>query len=591
MWKWFVGLCVFAIAGCGGDESGDGPNPEVAAEADLPEFNADAKYSGKTALEYAAGLNDLNPRIQIQALQALSRFKVDALPARDAVKKLLASDASDQVKLGCLAVLTDMKAPEANALFRQKLADPKFFKGRGAYATLLTGSKKAGIDPATLKADLMKLADSDPDHAMTLLATRRAPGEAEQALAQKIFEAEHGEAATAYFLSRLAQLQFLDDAARIAYMRKVNHIVTRNPRNAQQTLLQMGSEEAMDYSLQLQTGNAAQRYAIMLQFATRKVDPLKVLALLMADAKAAKTSAAINTPCTHIDSLVRGMVMRKNPQADAAQTKVAEFYVALVVEGPLDEHRGLGITRVINLVQTKPKMPMSTLDPIYAICVDPAAKPALRIAVAKTLGARAQHFAQRDADYIIKNSVAAMYAGKTAAETVNWERALTQIGYRPNLAPVLVEAIVTGADSHMDAWSMNAAGAVLMTIGGQPGLHRTPARENASVVVGKILVHPNADAKHLQRSMARGFGQLALLDYNTVAGTIGMLEPTIFAKGNTVGGNYDTRQLAGALRRAPAWLKADPKELKKWKAFLQRVATDADKQYAVHAQWALKYLG
>ena len=70
-----VGLALLGLAGCGGGGEGDSsssaapPNPEKAARAKLPEFNPEAKYNGRTALEYAAGLSDLNPRVQIEALE------------------------------------------------------------------------------------------------------------------------------------------------------------------------------------------------------------------------------------------------------------------------------------------------------------------------------------------------------------------------------------------------------------------------------------------------------------------------------------------------------------------------------------------
>ena len=151
-----LALPLLVLTACGGS---DDP-----ADAPLPDYNPDAKFNGKTVMEYAQGLDDLNPRMQLTALQAIAKFKVDGLPARDKVKAALEASKDDRVKLAALAVLSEMKAPEAHHLIREKLRDPKFFESARSYGQLLSGAKQVGVDEAALKGDVLKLAGSNRAH-------------------------------------------------------------------------------------------------------------------------------------------------------------------------------------------------------------------------------------------------------------------------------------------------------------------------------------------------------------------------------------------------------------------------------------------
>ncbi len=215
---------VLALGGCGGsssDEPAAGPPDATrAARQRLPDHNPEARFGGRTVLEYAQGLNDLNPRVQFEALSNIAEFGVDGLPARDLVRDLVNNPrAEDFIRLAAIGVLHEMQAPEATPLAREKLMDPGFSRNLETYQDLLDGLiKEAGLDVATLRSDLLALARTDLDHATRLMMFENMPTEAREALIRAVFEANHGQQARDFFLRNFAQLHFIEEPLRFAYI-------------------------------------------------------------------------------------------------------------------------------------------------------------------------------------------------------------------------------------------------------------------------------------------------------------------------------------------------------------------------------------
>src|SRR5690606_18114440 len=144
----------------------------------------------------------------------LAQFKQDALPAREKVIAYIESNAEETLKVSALSLLNHMTAPEAPGLIRQKLADPAFGTKDETYAELLKGLKDVpAITDEALREDMLRLADTTPDHATRLMLLEKLPDDVQKALVQALFKREHNEQAAAYFMGKLHEIEGIDDAA------------------------------------------------------------------------------------------------------------------------------------------------------------------------------------------------------------------------------------------------------------------------------------------------------------------------------------------------------------------------------------------
>ena len=411
-----VGLALLGLAGCGGGGEGDSsssaapPNPEKAARAKPPEFNPEAKYNGRTALEYAAGLSDLNPRVQIEALENIEKFGVDGLAVREQVRALVDSAREDDVKIVALETLAAMQAPEESAILRKKLADPILSATDRTYGYLLRGANELGIDEATLRADVVKIAEANPAHGARLMRLGGLPKAAQDDLTKAVFESDHDEATTRYFLQNLTTLAFLDDTQRIAYIKAKRPVASKMAGALQPVLLQMGGEEAMNLALELAAingqGFAQHRFPLMIQFVAQGgVDPAKVMAQMVEETRSVQTQQQIDQHTSYMESLanqVRATAQRDeemriskalmNHEISAADAQAARqkyrteglddprvaatdaAYIdaldKMITDGPTEMHQALAVARLIGFVQRNQDVKLAQLEPVFAALTD-----------------------------------------------------------------------------------------------------------------------------------------------------------------------------------------------------------------------------
>lgn len=232
-------LCVFCLiaaaglSGCGGDREGEEStdtstrsdaaqkqNSSRAEGRSLPEHNPEARFEGKTALEYAEELSDLSGDIRARALVIIRQFGVDGLPARERVRELVESaQAEPEIRLLALGTLLNMQAPGAVDLAREKLADPGFVEGDAMWRDFVRGLRDDEvIDDQTFRADVLRIAEENPQHAARLMMLRALPEDAQQALTEAIFESDRTEAVRDYFLANFNALGYLGDEPRRVFL-------------------------------------------------------------------------------------------------------------------------------------------------------------------------------------------------------------------------------------------------------------------------------------------------------------------------------------------------------------------------------------
>lgn len=108
--------------------------------------------------------------------------------------------------------------------------------------------------------------------------------------------------------------------------------------------------------------------------------------------------------------------------------------------------------------------------------------------------------------------------------------------------------------------------------------------------MGKVFASHAFDMAYLAPHLARGGGVLANLEHNTVAGLIGILEPTIFGNDGTGDDPFPADGFAAPMLTRPTWFAHEPDALRQWTAFLQRVAELDDPDFSPMARRAFEAL-
>lgn len=312
-----------ALSGCGGggDPEASGASgasgtttqapaqrPSSRKRAALPEHNPDATFSGKTAVEWGALLSDLNPDVQGEALAALMQFGVDALPAREQVRAVVSSRAPELIRFMALAALQEMQDPEAGATALGALMNPEFSEQPRSFGDLIDASLEIAGEEA-VREKVVALPGTDLAHATTLMTMNRLPAPTQAAIERAVFEAEHDERAAKHFLARLTALEFLDDAARVAYINAHRAEAAADLGRTQQALLAIGTEEAMDLTLTLlaSRGQAFPRQIapVMRQFVVQgKVAPMVVIDRMAEWSRTSNEQSMIEEPLAQVNALV-----------------------------------------------------------------------------------------------------------------------------------------------------------------------------------------------------------------------------------------------------------------------------------------------
>ena len=109
-----------------------------------------------------------------------------------------------------------------------------------------------------------------------------------------------------------------------------------------------------------------------------------------------------------------------------------------------------------------------------------------------------------------------------------------------------------------------------------------------------MLVNENANYNYLGRTIQQFRHIVSEMENNTVDGTIGMLEPTIFAENqNSVNHQIYPKWVNVSLHyRGASWLDEQPEARQKWIDFLKRVAAEApNEKNRQAAEGGLKQMG
>ncbi len=317
------------------------PDPDAMARQPLPEHQADATYRGKTAMEHAEALIEPSRLKRILALERLQEIGVDALPARDAVRYVfeqgdtegLAPRQLDRVRVAALKTLFAMQAPEAEALLREAILDPAFSEHSSIYRHLVLGAVEMGIDEATLPADMLALADEDGAHAARLMATEVLPEMVLHSLAEALFHQEHGATASRFFLSQMGELDVVDDASWLAYVRDHAGLAKENPGEVLAALADIGTRDALRDEI---SRPASAHLANLMENFAREL------------------SNGAAGPDT-------------SPLAEVARSRFIAAMASLLEQGQSDDHRLVGLQRLVRHQQRHPRTPPAmTLGPPWS---------------------------------------------------------------------------------------------------------------------------------------------------------------------------------------------------------------------------------
>jgi len=265
------------------------PDLEGMMQQRSPEHDDEATYRGKTALEHAELLLADAFTQRLMGLERIGSMGVDGLPARDLVRRVfqqpdsdgLSSRQADQLRLAAMNTLYMIRAPEAEALLRQAILNPEFSDHSRTQRDLLLGAVAAGLDEQVLSQDLLTLADSEPEHATRLMVTDALPDSVLFPLAEVLFHAEHDEDATCFFLARMADLEFVDDATWLDYVRENAELATENRADVQAALAEIGTRDALELALAIDE-SPAQRGELFDRFARGPLGPAPVFTRLLA---------------------------------------------------------------------------------------------------------------------------------------------------------------------------------------------------------------------------------------------------------------------------------------------------------------------
>lgn len=578
------------------------PDPERVVQQPLPEHDDEATFHGKTALEHAELLMADAFTQRLMGLERISSMEIDGLPARDLVRRLFQQPSSDglsarqvdQLRLAALNTLYTMHAPEAEALLRQAILDPAFSDQPRTQRELLLGAVAAGLNEQILSGDLLALAASDPEHAGRLMVTDALPESVLLPLAEKLFHAEHDEAATRFFLARMADLEFVDDATWLDYVREHAELATQNRADVQAALAEIGTQDALELALAIDE-SPAQRGELYDRFASGPLGPETVFARLLAALRDEITQQETAHLANRMEQLARELAtgaagFGSSALAEPALQSFTDAMVDLVAQGPSDDHRLIGIQRLVRFQQRHPEAPPSTtLGPIFDVLEQPDTSELVRQQAASLLQQTPARLVESDPGYVIQRATALLWQAQSPADAELPEQLLVPLMRSAEHAPQVVSTILDSIDEHRGQWAVNPAVGVLMSSGLTRGLERSASREQAAIEMGRILVSPEADFAHIGDHFLRnrGGGALANLEHNTVKGVIGILEPVIFDSGSGWRAPFPPEVLAGLMTARPGWLSREPQAEADWVEFLERVSENGDPDFSPVAEAAL----
>jgi hypothetical protein len=229
----FIAAAFVLLPGCG--------------DGDLPEYDKDATYNGKPLSEYTPGLSDLNADQRARALYNITQFGVNALPAREQVRKMAREDPDERVRVAALATLHSMKDPKLPALFASILADPSYTQSAKTWRELIKGVDQVFSD-AELAEQMAQIASNNPEHAETLF-NAQSGSKLELPLARALLTREVGQRTLTKLMSVLPKTESSSDE-------KIDFIANNagkldNPAAALRALQDIGGDRALKAAMTL----------------------------------------------------------------------------------------------------------------------------------------------------------------------------------------------------------------------------------------------------------------------------------------------------------------------------------------------------
>jgi hypothetical protein len=568
----------------------------------LPDHDPEATLNGTTALEHAEGLERAHPMHQLNALKALAEMETDALPAFDAVRATaerarapeMTDKDADDVRIGALSVLVSMQAPEAVNLVREKILDPDYFARDIPYTVLLESAGRIGIADDVFLEDLLSLVDRMPDHATRLMALDALVDPTQGALEQAVFNSDHDSTATEHFLVNLADLAFLDDDAKVAYVADHRQIAEHQADGTRDALAGIGTEAALDLAMQLGGQQDAERLRTISRFAGGAMPAQEIADRFLAEAQAKSSKQEIRQVMSLFESSVNDMILEAEAPEDRAAYRrlFIDANGTLIADGPTDTHVLVGITRQILYLQRHDDLPLEpALGPIFDLLEAGSVSPAIYNSVAESLQVRPSAIAAHDPEYFITRTLALLWDADTPELANLPVSVLTALMRERGYAEPVVAQIADQIGPYQNSWAVNPAAAVAIFSGTLPWLDHTPVREAAAGVMGKVFVSPAIDMNFLLPYLGRGGGNLARLDHNTVDGVISVFTPTIFPEEKPETYPIAMESFMQPMLGRPAWLQQDPEAMATWIKFLERVAALNDSDFSPIARQALSALG
>lgn len=580
------------------------PDPDRSAARPLPDHDPDATSGGRSALEIAEDLGEANGVRLRQTLQTLAAMGPDALPARAAIRAVaehgggsaVRETMDEELRLGALAALIAIQAPEGPDLLREKILDPDYAERDSSYAGMLDGTAHIGVDSDTLIRDMIWLTGTAPEHAARLMTLDGLEPPIQSALEEAVFETAHGADATGHFLARLHGLDFLDDSAKVAYA--ADHLEIARDRNntnpTRDALVGVGTDAALDLALALLADQGFAPYQTIVRFAQGPMPAETVADHLLAEALANDSELDIGRIASSIGSMLRDAGTSEAGPGIDTETQHVMYLDAmrtLIDAGPSDTHAIVGVRQTVRLLQSNDDVPLDiALDPIFDLFDQGGAGPAVHDAAERALAQSPGRLADHDPAYFIDRSVDLIWSGGTPAQANLPLHILTALIRAPEHAGLVVDTIAETIDPHRNDWTVNPAAAVVMAAGTVPTLAHTPVRETAGAVMGKAIANPALDLDYLGPHFARGGAGVAMLDGNTVEGVIAVFRPTIFATEKPSEYIFDMQSFMQPMMGQPAWLHRNPEALATWTAFLQRVIDLDDPDFSPTARAALDAL-
>lgn len=563
------------------------PNPQLAAQEDLPQHDAEAVLRGKSAVEHAKDLAAPSMMTRRMALQALIEMGPDALPARETVRFVAehgngggSSNArDDDLRLGALSALHAMRAPESLDLLRAKIIDPDFAARDRSYAALLDAAGQVGIDDAVLTRDLLPLVVSDPDHAIRLMLLDALPPAVQGTLDQAIFESDHADRAVRHFIGRLPELLFMSNDERLVYALGNIEAAGLSDSQTREVLGGIGTDAALEAAIDMVPPDVASRFQVIAGFAEGPMTPQAVTAHLLEGIGMVEDEQQIGQGVSVLERMLRDDDAALFPQAMAQ----------LIEAGPSATHRAVGAQRQVLFLQRKPQADAAeALRPVFALLRDPSAPPEARVAAATALRQSPSRLAAGDPGYFIGEAVDLIWPAVGPVDADLPMALLAPLMSSAELAPQVVDAIEDRFEEHLADWSINPATAIAIASGTTRGLERSPTREAAAIMMGKAIESPAIDLGYMGPHLARNGAALADLERNTVAGVIGTYAPTVFAEDKPDRYAFSMEAYMRPMLARPGWIAQDPGARAEWTTFLQRVVDLDDANFSPTARRALE---